>query len=66
VNTPMRAAKAFKYFTSGYSKSLDSVIGNGVFTDSDYSESTVTVKNIEIYSLCEHHMVPFFGKVITK
>ena len=61
VKTPMRAAKALAYLTSGYSKSPESVLKSAVFS---YAGSKmVVVKNIEFYSLCEHHILPFFGHI---
>lgn len=59
-DTPMRAAKALKYMTKGYTMSVDEIINNAIF-ESDMDEMVV-VKNIELYSLCEHHLLPFFGK----
>lgn len=62
LDTPMRAAKAFAKFTEGYSMTVEDVVGSGIF-DEVVSTEPITVKNIDIYSLCEHHLVPFFGKV---
>ena len=58
--TPERVAKAFKYFTSGYSQDAHQVLNDALFTE-EYDEMVV-VKDIDFYSLCEHHLLPFFGK----
>lgn len=58
--TPSRAAESFKYLTKGYNEDIKEVINDAIF-DSDTSEM-VLVKNIELYSLCEHHLLPFIGK----
>ena len=60
VDTPKRAAAAFRFLNNGYHKSLDNVLNNAIF-ESD-TEDMVIVKEIELYSLCEHHLLPFTGK----
>jgi GTP cyclohydrolase I len=60
IDTPKRAAKAFKFLNNGYQKDLDEVLNNAVFTAD--TEDMVIVKDIELYSLCEHHLLPFIGK----
>lgn len=59
VDTPIRAAKAFAYLTQGYQQTLDDVSNKAVFPSTN--RELVLVQNIEFYSLCEHHMLPFHG-----
>ena len=60
VDTPKRAAKAMQFLTRGYNEQLDSVVNNALF-ESPIDE-IILVKDIELYSLCEHHLLPFIGK----
>ena len=59
IKTPKRAAKAMEYLTSGYSMKINEILNGAVF-DID-NDNMVIVKNIEFYSMCEHHILPFYG-----
>ena len=59
--TPERVVKALKFFTSGYNQNLTDIVNGAIFSE-DHHEMVI-VKGIDVYSMCEHHMVPFFGKV---
>jgi GTP cyclohydrolase I len=59
-DTPQRAFQAFEYLTKGYKENLEDIINNALFPSK--ASEMVIVKNIELYSMCEHHLLPFFGK----
>ena len=60
ARTPARVAKAMKFLTQGYASSAEEVVGTGVFKEEH--DNMIMVRDIELYSLCEHHLLPFFGK----
>ncbi len=61
VKTPNRVARSWEYFSHGYRADLDNIINNAIFKDEECTEMVV-VRDIEFFSMCEHHMLPFFGK----
>lgn len=60
ADTPKRAAKAFQYLCKGYGEDLDTIVNNAIFPSDN--DEMVIVTDIELYSLCEHHLLPFIGK----
>ena len=60
LKTPSRVAKAMEFLTHGYNSSAEEVVGKGIFKEEH--DNMIMVRDIELYSLCEHHMLPFFGK----
>lgn len=61
VRTPLRAEKALKFLTSGYSTDIRQIVNGALFNET--SDGMVIVKDIEFFSMCEHHLLPFYGKV---
>ncbi len=62
LNTPHRVASAFEFLTSGYRVNLDAMINNAIFTQEEPTSNMIIARDIELYSLCEHHMLPFYGR----
>ena len=60
LKTPLRVARSLAFLTQGYNSSAEDVVGKGIFREEH--DNMIMVRDIEIYSLCEHHMLPFFGK----
>ena len=60
IKTPTRVAKAWDYFSQGYRAKIDDVINNAIFSEN--CKDMIVVRDIEFFSLCEHHMIPFFGR----
>ena len=60
LKTPMRAAKAWSFFTQGYTADIDTIINDAIFKED--CNDMVVVRDIEFFSMCEHHMIPFFGR----
>ena len=60
LRTPSRVATALTWLTNGYASSVEEVVGNGIFEEAH--SNMIMIRDIEVYSMCEHHMLPFFGK----
>ena len=61
LKTPARVAKSWEYFSRGYNQDLDDTVNNAIFHEA--SKDMIVVRDVEFFSLCEHHLLPFFGKV---
>ena len=60
LKTPSRVSKAWSFFSGGYNQDLDKIINNAVFNED--ATDMVVVRDVEFFSLCEHHLIPFFGR----
>ena len=60
IKTPSRVSKAWGFFSRGYSQDVDAIINNAIFNED--AKDMVVVRDVEFFSLCEHHLIPFFGK----
>jgi GTP cyclohydrolase I len=61
-DTPKRYARAMKFLTSGYTANIDKIVGKALFEEPSSTSGIVIIRDIELFSLCEHHMLPFYGK----
>ena len=61
LETPSRFEKAYRFLTSGYQVNIEELVGNAIFEEN--IEELILVKDVEFYSLCEHHLLPFYGKI---
>ncbi|MHB0937866.1 MAG: GTP cyclohydrolase I FolE [Armatimonadota bacterium] len=62
METPRRIASSLEFLTSGYRTDIDRMINNAIFTQLDETNNMIIARDIELYSLCEHHMLPFYGR----
>ena len=62
LRTPQRVAAAYEFLTSGYRVDIERLINGAIFTQEEKSKNMIIVRDVELYSLCEHHMLPFFGR----
>ena len=60
IKTPTRVAKAWEFFSRGYNQNIDDIINGAIFNED--AKDMVIIRDIEFFSLCEHHLLPFFGK----